>query len=103
MNRVLDEHELEKLDAAVVSPNIELVTKLVSSGVPSLCLYNESKDVSELQRLHAKFPNLPLLFAQQTDNAQLELSLKTLIHGNAAIRKNATSIRPLRLEGMISK
>lgn len=101
MNRVLDEHELEKLDAAIVSPNIELVTKLMSFGIPSLCLYNESQDVSELRRLHARFPNLPLLFAQQSDNAQLELSLKTLIHGNAAIRKNATSIHPMPLEGMI--
>lgn len=102
MNRILDEHELGKLDAAVVSPNIELVVKLVSFGVPSLCLYNESQDVSELRRLHARLPNLPLLFAQQTDSAQLELSLKTLIHENAAIRKSASAIVPHRLDRLIS-
>ena len=102
LNRVLDETELKLLDAAVVSPNIELVTKLVSLGVPTLCLYGESQDASELRHLHARFPNLPLLFAQQYDSAQLKLSLNTLIHGNAAIRKNATCILPLRLERLIS-
>ena len=102
LNRVLDEQELQKLDAAIVSPNIELVTKLVSLGVPSLCLYSESQDVSDLRRLHARFPNLPLLFAQQNDITQLKLSLATLIHGNTAIRKNASTILPLRLEGLIS-
>ncbi|MEC8106647.1 MAG: hypothetical protein VX115_02785, partial [Candidatus Thermoplasmatota archaeon] len=101
LNRVLDETELKLLDAAVVSPNIELVTKLVSLGVPTLCLYGESQDASELRHLHARFPNLPLLFAQQYDSAQLKLSLNTLIHGNAAIRKNATCILPLRLERLI--
>ena len=44
LSRVLDQHELGKLDAAIVSPNIELVTKLASLGVPSLCLYNDPKD-----------------------------------------------------------
>ena len=102
LNRVLDEQELKKLDAAIVPPNIELVTKLVSLGVPLLCLYSESQDVSDLRRLHARFPNLPLLFAQQNDITQLKLSLATLIHGNTAIRKNASTILPLRLEGLIS-
>jgi hypothetical protein len=65
-------------------------------------LYSESQDVSDLRRLHARFPNLPLLFAQQNDIPQLKLSLTTLIHGNAAVRKNASTILPLRLEGLIS-
>lgn len=102
LNRVLDETELKQLDAAIVSPNIELVTKLLNLGVPSLCLYSESQDVSDLRRLHARFPNLPLLFAQQNDIPQLKLSLATLIRGNPAIRKNASTILPLRLEGLIS-
>ncbi len=101
MSRVLDENEIKKLDAAIVSPNIELVTKLVSLGVPSLCLYNESEEISNLRRMHAQFPNLPLLFAQQNDIAQLKLSLHTLIHGNAAIRKNASAIVLPSLENMI--
>ncbi len=101
LNRVLDETELKQLDAAIVSPNIELVTKLISLGVPTLCLYSESQDASELRHLQARYPNLPLLFARQNDSAQLKLSLNTLIHGNAAIRKNATCILPLRLEHLI--
>ena len=102
LNRVLDQNELGKLDAAIVSPNIELVTKLANLGVPTLCLYNDPQDVSALRRLHARFPNLPLLFAKQSDSVQVKLSLDTLIHRNAAIRKNASCILPLRLEGLIS-
>lgn len=102
LNRVLDQNELRNLDAAIVSPNLELVTKLASLGVPSLCLYNDPRDVSALRRLHARFPNLPLLFAQHSDTVQVKLSLNTLIHRNAAIRKNASCILPFNLEGLIS-
>lgn len=102
LNRTLDENELGKLDAAVVSPNIELITKLISLGVPSLCLYTESQEISYLRKLQARFPNLPLLFAQQNDIAQLELSLNTLIHGNSAIRESASTIVSHRLERLIS-
>ena len=98
LNRVLDQNELGKLDAAIVSPNIELVTKLANLGVPSLCLYNDPQDVSALRRLHARFPNLPLLFAQQSDSVQVKLSLNTLIHRNAHRKR---CILPLRLEGLI--
>ena len=102
INRVLDGDLLGTLDAAIVSPNIELVTKLVSHGIPTLCIYNDADEGTALRLLNARFPNLPILFAQRNDLVQLELSINTLVTENSTIRKHASILASVNLDDLIS-
>ena len=53
---LLNNQHLSELTAAVVPPNIELISSLLAANVPTLCLYNEQTSTETMAMLRRSCP-----------------------------------------------
>ena len=83
---LLNNPHLSELSAAVVPPNIELISSLLVANVPTLCLYSEHTSIKTLAMLRRNCAREQVLFCQEHDMHQLQLSLSTLLDSNEVMR-----------------
>ena len=96
---LLNNQHLSELTAAVVPPNIELISSLLVANVPTLCLYNEHTSIETMAMLRRNCAREPVLFCQEHDENQLRVNLSTLLESNEVMRTKSYGFEPT----MVSK
>jgi hypothetical protein len=91
-DEVIDNPGIESLQAAIVSDNLELITKLHTMMVPTLCLLDQNTS-PEAKKLIASLASSGALFVSMwNDKTEIQLCIKALLERdwNLAITQRGT-------------
>ena len=91
---LLNNQHLSELTAAVVPPNIELISTMLVANVPTLCLYNEQTSVNTMAMLRKNCARESVMFCHEHDEHQLRLNLSTLLASNEVMRTKSYGFEP---------
>lgn len=91
---LLNNQHLSELTAAVVPPNIEVISSLLAANVPTLCLYNEQTSTETMAMLRRSCAREAVLFCQEHDEHQLRVNLSTLLESNDVMRSKSYGFEP---------
>lgn len=94
-HKVIDNPELEKLQGAIVSDNIELITKLHSLLIPTLCILHKNT-TTEVKSLINRLSSSGTLFVSKLDEREeIELYINALINRewNLSISQRGTALK----------
>ena len=100
---LLNNQHLSELTAAVVPPNIELISSLLVANVPTLCLYNEQSSIETMAMLRRSCAREPVLFCKEHDEHQLRVNLSTLLESNEVMRTKSYGFEPTMVSQQLFK
>ena len=98
--RTLDQKTISTMGAAIVSPNIEMISCLMANNVPTLCVCKEPTDSVRIRMLQRMYPRIPLTIADEANMEQLDISIKAIIQSNEQMRRSS---QPMTYNGLLDQ
>ena len=97
---LLHNRETPRLLAAVLPPNLEAISVMMETNVPTLCIYNDDVDAGTIRKIREGSQRNAILFAHENDEVQCKLALNSLVNEHQTMRRAS---RPVKKRSWINQ
>ena len=97
---LLHNRETPRLLAAVLPPNMEAISVMMETNVPTLCIYNDDVDARTIGKIREGTQRNAVLFAHENDEVQFKLALNSLVNEHQTMRRAS---RPVKKRSWINQ
>lgn len=92
---LLHNRETPRLLAAVLPPNMEAISVMMETNVPTLCIYNDDVDARTIGKIREGTQRNAVLFAHENDEVQFKLALNSLVNEHQTMRRASRPVKKM--------